>query len=107
MDRCVALFAADSYACNDTLSSKREQAVYLDATKLPEMGQLNKKWNTCVGHLQFSSDKLLTYTNGSTTHSLRRVLLLAEFAGCSPDDASIHTLPGLDTSYQVETGTEV
>ena len=39
------------------LTPKRDQAVYLDATKL---GQLNKKWNTCI-HLQFLLDKLRSW----------------------------------------------
>ena len=67
------------------LMAKREQTVYLDAAKLPEMGWLDKKWNTCFEHLQFSPDKLLTYTIGSTTCSLRSALLSAEFAGYSLD----------------------
>ena len=54
------------------LTSKKEQAVYLDAAKATRKGMVKQEWNTRVGCVQFSPDKLQTYRNGSTTYSLRQ-----------------------------------
>ena len=54
------------------LTSKKEQAVYLDAAKATRKGMVKQEWNTRVGCVQFSPNKLQTYRNGSTTYSLRQ-----------------------------------
>ena len=54
------------------LTSKKEQAVYLDGAKANRKGIVEQEMEHTGWTFQFSPDKLQTYRNGSTTYSLRQ-----------------------------------
>ena len=69
------------FAClwqDDYFLISRRTSVFLSVPFVLEIGKMNQNWDTCIWRLQFSTDKLLTYTEGSSISSPRHVLLSYE-----------------------------
>ena len=98
-DQIVALLKPDLHAYNETIAFRirGERAGFLAVPIVPEMGQSNQKWDTRVWRLQFSTDKLLTYTEGSSMSCLRHDLLSRKTV-CNSLDATTSIIA--DRCYQ-------
>lgn len=73
----VALLNAGLHAYNEMTVFRfcGVRVVCLAVPFASEMGQLNNKWDTCNCCIPVLTDKLLTYTEGSTMPLLRHVVL--------------------------------